>query len=69
MKNKRAQELKDIQAIVDQVAKAVAEEKPKKDRTPVNINTGVLHGGQHVNNVVISGDYIPGNKNGKKGKK
>ncbi|WP_121701540.1 hypothetical protein [Streptomyces sp. E5N298] len=53
---------KDIQEIVDQVLADVAKEKAKKKTTPVNVNTGVLHGGQHVNNVVINGHYIPANK-------
>ncbi|MER7053453.1 hypothetical protein [Streptomyces sp. NPDC000351] len=60
---------KSSQEIVDQVNADVAKANAKKKETPVNINTGVLHGGQHVSNVVIQGDYNPGNKNGKKNKK
>lgn len=39
------------------------------DETPRNINTGTLHGGQHIRTVTVSGDYVPGNKKGKKEKK
>lgn len=61
---------KSIREIAEQVLREVNNKASSSStETPVNINTGTLTGGQHVNNVVIHGDYIPGNKNGKKGKK
>jgi hypothetical protein len=61
---------KSIREIAEQVLRETKKQPANStDETPVNINTGTLTGGQHVNNVVINGDYIPGNKNGKKGKK
>ncbi|AJP04775.1 hypothetical protein TU94_28340 [Streptomyces cyaneogriseus subsp. noncyanogenus] len=63
-------EAKSVQEIVDMVNREVAEAKAKRQKeTPVAINTGTLYGGQHVSNVVINGDYVPGNKQGgKKGR-
>ncbi|QBJ94466.1 hypothetical protein D0Z67_29290 (plasmid) [Streptomyces seoulensis] len=52
------------------MAKAEAAKHPNRDTdSPRNINIGVLHGGQHVSNVTITGDYIPNNKTGKSSKK
>lgn len=58
-----------VSEIVNLVNQEIAKKKRNDDETPQNINTGTLYGGQHVNNVVVNGDHIPGNKNGKKNKK
>jgi hypothetical protein len=53
--------------IAADVLRAVAESKAQAEtESPVNINNGTLYGGQSVTNVVVQGDYIPGNKQGKK---
>lgn len=58
-----------VREIVEQVLRDVENRQDHADETPVNINNGTLTGGQHVTNTVINGDYIPGNKNGKRHKR
>jgi archaellum component FlaF (FlaF/FlaG flagellin family) len=60
---------KTVREIVDQVNRDIAQARKNAssdEQPPVNINNGTLTGGQHVTNVTINGDYIPGNKQGKK---
>jgi membrane carboxypeptidase/penicillin-binding protein PbpC len=58
---------KSVEQIVADVARAIAEAKKAENdnQPPVNINTGTMYGSQSVTNVVVQGDYIPGNKKGK----
>ncbi|MFE2973345.1 hypothetical protein [Streptomyces sp. NPDC059258] len=59
--------MSDLPTIAEIAAKAkeiAAQRKPKE-----NINTGTVYGGQHVDNSSYAGDYIAGNKSGKKSKK
>ncbi|MYX14412.1 hypothetical protein GTY67_13500 [Streptomyces sp. SID8374] len=54
-----------VAEIAEMAREIAARKKPSQ-----NINTGVVYGGQHVENHTHHGDYCPGNKNtGKKAKK
>lgn len=51
-----------VKDLVDQVEQQHGQQDQDKATDPVNINTGIVYGGQHVSHVTIVGDYHPGNK-------
>ncbi|MEU3603688.1 hypothetical protein ABZ714_34025 [Streptomyces sp. NPDC006798] len=60
----------EIARLLRQEAEAQHGQYDTADEQPTpNINTGVVYGGQSVTNTIVTGDYIGGNKIGKKNKK
>ncbi|WP_369211333.1 hypothetical protein [Streptomyces flavofungini] len=59
---------KSIEQIAADFNRGIRDSKGKADEkeAPHNINTGTLYGGQHISTVTVEGDWVKGDKGGKR---